>query len=204
MFNLNPGVDLDEVVAVLLVYQELGCAGITISNRAGKADSVVEDRIPHIGRQVLGGGNLDDLLVSPLDGAVTLVEVDNITVVVTEKLDLDVLGLVEEPLDEDGAVAEGALGLGGGSLEGFLEGSLVAHDTHATTATTIGGLDDDGEAILVSELLDLFKPLDGALGAGNNRDLGGNGNRPGRDLVTKGINRLGRRTDELECVLETA
>jgi hypothetical protein len=197
MLNLDARVDLDEVVTVLLVYQELGCPGITVSNRAGKADSVVEDRIPHIGGQVLGRGNLDDLLVSPLDGAVTLVKMDNVAMVVTEELDLDMLGLVEEPLDEDGAVAEGALGLGSGSLKGLLEGSLLAHDTHATAATTVGGLDDDGEAILVGELLDLLKPLDGTLGAGDNRDVGGNSNRPSRDLVTKGIDRGRRRSDEL-------
>jgi hypothetical protein len=136
--------------------------------------------------------------VSPLDGAVTLVQVDDVAVVVAEELDFDVLGLVEEPLDKDGAVAEGALGLRGGALKGLLELGLLAHDTHAAATATVGGLDDDGEAILVGELLDLLKGLDGAVCAGDNGDFGGDSNVSGRDLVTKGVDGFGGRADKLK------
>ena len=132
-----------------------------------------------------------------LDGAVALVQVDNVAVVVTEELDLDVLGLVEEALDEDGAVAEGALGLGGGTLEGLLELGSGAHNTHTAATATVSSLDDDGEAILVGELLDLLVALDGTLSTGDDRDAGSNGDPPGGDLVAEGVNDVGGRPDEL-------
>jgi hypothetical protein len=136
-------------------------------------------------------------LVAALHRAVTLVQVDDVAVVVTKELDFDVLGLVEEPLDEDGAVAEGALGLGGGALKGLLELGLLAHDTHAAATAAVGGLDDDGEAILVGELLDLLECLDGAVRAGDDGNFGSDGYVSGRNLVTKGVDRFRRGADEL-------
>lgn len=49
--------------------------------------------------------------MTTLDTAVTLVEMDDVALVVTEKLDFNVLGLVEEALDEDGSVTESRFGL---------------------------------------------------------------------------------------------
>src|SRR5690349_13865912 len=94
--------------------------GLTVVDRLGQTDGVGKNGIARLKRQVLGGSNLDDLLVSALDRAVTLVQMDDVAVVVAEQLDLDVLGLVEEALDKDGAVAEGALGLRGGALKRLL------------------------------------------------------------------------------------
>ena len=135
--------------------------------------------------------------MSPLDRAVTLVQVDNVAVVVTEELDLDVLGLAEEALDEDGAVTESGLGLGGSAVEGLLQRRLLANDTHAAATATVGGLDDDGEAVFVGELLDVLELLDGALGTGDDRDAGLDGEGPGRDLVSEGVDDLGGWADEL-------
>lgn len=197
VLDLDTRVDLDEVVAVLLVNQELRSACIAVAGSLGQTDSIVENVVTDIGRKVLGRGNLNDLLVSSLDGAVTLVQVDNVAVVVTEKLDLDVLGLVKESLDEDGTVTEGSLGLGGGTLEGLLQALLLADDSHTSATTTEGSLDDDGEAILVSEVLDLLVPLDGTIGTRDDGDVGGVGELSGRDLVTESIDHVGRGADEL-------
>ena len=94
----------------------------------------------------------------------------DVAVVVSEELDLNVLGLVEEALDEDGSVAESSLGLGGGAVEGLLQRLLLADDTHTASTTTVGGLDDDGEAEFVSEFLDVLELLNGTLSTRNNRD----------------------------------
>lgn len=197
MLDLDTGVDLDKVVAVLLVDQELCGSRISVVDRLGKLDSIVQEGIADLGGEVLGRGQLDNLLVPALDGAVTLVQVDDVSVVVAQELDLDVLGLVQETLDEDGSVAEGSLGLGRSPVEGVLQAGLVPHDTHTTPTASVGGLDDDGEAILISELLDLFESLDRSFGAGHDRDASLDGNGPGRDLVTEGIDDLGGGADEL-------
>lgn len=197
MLDLDTRIDLNEVVAVLLVNEELRSACIAIVDRLGQSNGVSQDVVSDFGREILGGSNFDDLLVSSLDGAVTLVQVDNVTMVVTKELDLNVLGLVKEALDEDGSVAEGSLGLGGGTLEGLLQSSLLADDSHTSATTTVSGLDDDGEAILVGEVLDLLKPLDSALGTRDDGHVGLQSQGSGRDLVTEGVDYSGGGTDEL-------
>lgn len=197
VLDLDAGVDLDEVVPVLLVDEELRGAGVAVADRLCEADGVVEHGVADLGGKVLGRGDLDDLLVPPLDGAVTLVQVHDVAMVVTEELHLDVLGLVEEALDEDGAVAEGGLCLGRGALEVLLQRFLVADHTHATATASVGGLDDDGEAILVGEALDLLKLLHCALCSGDDGHVCLDGDLSGRDLVSEGVDDLGRRSDEL-------
>ena len=125
---------------------------------------------------------------------------DNVAVIVTEELNLNVLGLVEEPLNKNRAVAKSRFGFGGGSLEGFLQRLLVAHDSHATTTTAVGGLDDDGETIFVCEGLDLLVFLNCTLGSGHNGDVGSNSKFSGRDLVAKGVDNFWRGTNELEGI----
>lgn len=197
MLDLDTGVDLNEVVAVLLVNQELRSACIAVVGSLGQSDGVGKNLVTDIGGKILGRSNLNDLLVSSLNGAVTLVQVDNIALVVTEQLDLNVLGLVEESLNKDGAVTERGQGLGGSSLEGLLERLLLADYSHTSTTTTEGSLDDDGETILVSELLDLLESRDSTLGTRDDGDVGSKGELSGGDLVTEGVNDIGRGADEL-------
>jgi hypothetical protein len=171
VLNLNSGVDLDEVVAVLLINQELGGTSVAVVNGFGESDSVVQDGLTSLLGQVLCRGKLDDLLVASLDTAVTLEQVNDIAVAVTQKLDFNVLGAVQETLDEDGAVTKCRLGFGCGTLESLLELFLLPDDSHTTATTTKGSLDDDGESVLVGEALDFFELLDGAVGTGNDGDL---------------------------------
>ena len=95
----------------MLVDQELSSSGVPVLDTLCKPDSVGKNSITGLNWQIFCGSNLDDLLVTTLDTAVTLVEMDDVALVVTEKLDFNVLGLVEEALDEDGSVAESRLGL---------------------------------------------------------------------------------------------
>ena len=61
---------------------------------------------------------LDDLLVAPLDRAVALEEVDDVAVGVAEHLHLDMARPFEIALDQHAVVAEGALRLAPGAVEG--------------------------------------------------------------------------------------
>jgi hypothetical protein len=132
-----------------------------------------------------------------LDTAVTLVEVNNVAVAITQKLDFNVLGTVQEALDENGTVTKGRLGLGCSTLEGLLELLLLPDDSHTTTTTTKGGLDDDGESVLVGEALDFFKSLDRTVGTGDDGNLALDGELTSGDLVTKGSDGFRGRTNEL-------
>lgn len=147
VLDLDTGVDLDKVVAVLLIDQELGSSSVLVLDMLGQLDGIVQNGVADRGRKRLGWGNLDDLLVTTLDRAITLKQMNNISLAVGKQLDLDVAGLVEESLNEHGAVAKGLLGLGSSTLKAFGKVGLRANNTHSTSSTTHGSLDDDGESI---------------------------------------------------------
>jgi hypothetical protein len=129
--------------------------------------------------------------VTTLNTAVTLVQVDDVSLAITKKLDFNVLWLVEEALDEHSAVAESIESLRLGTLEVVLEVFLLANDSHTTASTTKGCFDDDGEAELIRERLHILELLDGS---GSTRDSGHLGllsKLTSRDLVTECVDGLG-------------
>jgi hypothetical protein len=99
-----------------------------------------------LGGHARRGGLLDDLLVAALERAVALEEVDDIAVGVAEDLDLDMAGVGDELLDQDGGVAEGGSGLAAGRGEGGVEVAGVVDAAHALAAAAGDGLDEDGVA----------------------------------------------------------
>jgi hypothetical protein len=195
VLDLDTWVDLDEVVATLLIDQELGSSSVAVVGGFGESHSVVENGISRLRWEILGWSQFDDLLVTTLHRAVTLVQVDNIAVVVSEKLDLNMLGAVEEALNEDGSVSESRLGLGCGTLKGILEILLLPHDTHTTSTTSESGLDDDWEAVLVGELLARFELGHWTGSTGDCWHIGLCGQLSRGDLVTKIVNGLGVGSD---------
>ncbi|KAK5636828.1 hypothetical protein RRF57_012540 [Xylaria bambusicola] len=67
VFDLNTGVDLDEVVAVLLIHKELRSAGISVVDGFGQLHRIGENRITGFCGKVLGRGNLHYFLMPPLN-----------------------------------------------------------------------------------------------------------------------------------------
>lgn len=143
MLDLDTGVDLNEVVPAHLVDQEFGSACIPVPNALRELNSITKDGPPNLLREMRCRSDLDDLLVTTLNGAVTLEKVDGVANSISEDLDLNVTRALKEALDEDSAIAERRLSLGNGALEGVLEVRLLAYDAHSTSSTTHRGLDDD-------------------------------------------------------------
>lgn len=96
VLDLDSRVDLDKVVAVLLVDQELGGTGIAVADCVCELEGVVENSLANGLVKVGCGCNLDDLLVTTLDGAVTLKEVDTVALGISQKLNFNVAGFVKE------------------------------------------------------------------------------------------------------------
>jgi hypothetical protein len=64
VLNLDTRVDLDKVVAVLLVDEELGGTGVAVLDSVGELEGVGEDGLTDRLVEVRSGGDLDDLNVS--------------------------------------------------------------------------------------------------------------------------------------------
>ncbi len=106
VLDLDARVHLDEHVAAGGVEQELDGARAGVSDRPREPDGVGADSVAELRIEVRRRGQLDDLLVAALHGAVPLVQVDHVAVRVGEDLDLDVARPDRRALQEDGGVAE--------------------------------------------------------------------------------------------------
>ena len=75
VLHLNAGVHLNEVIVAVLVDEELHGTGADIADGLGDLDGVAAQSLDRLLRDGPGGGELDDLLIAALQGAVALTEV---------------------------------------------------------------------------------------------------------------------------------
>ncbi len=206
VFHLETGVDLHEVEVHVLVDQELHGAGVGVVGGLGRLDRGGAD----VGQQLLVGnqrrGDLDELLVAALDGAVAGAQMDHLAVVVGDDLHLDVLGGDHHLFEVDVVVVEGGLGLGAGRGQLGLELFFVLHPADSPPPATGGGLEHHRIAVLLAEGQRLLDPGVAGRevgGAGYHGDAGLLHDLAGGDLVAQGLDHLGAGTDEDDARLMT-
>ncbi len=196
VLDLDPRVDLDEGEVVGVgVDEELDRAGVVVPAVAAELDGGVADRLSELRIETRGRGNLDDLLMPSLDGAIPLEQVNQVPVLVAEELDLDMLGLPDELFEEDVGAIEGGLRLAAGLIEGIIKGLGRFDDAHPAPAAAHAGLDDDGEAHRLGLGERLGAGLDRLACAAKDRYAGLDGELPGGDLVAEHVEQLGPRAD---------
>ena len=117
VLHLQARVHLEEEEPAVLV-EELDRARPDVVHRPGRAHRRLAHPPPLRGVQQRRRRLLDQLLVTPLNGAFALVEVHDVAVHIAEELHLDVAGTLQEPLHVDAAVSEGGFGLPHRALEG--------------------------------------------------------------------------------------
>src|SRR6476469_6547972 len=81
-----------------------------------------------------------------LDRALPFEQVDHLSLRVGEDLDLDVTGVIDQPLDVEPSVAECRGGLAPRLLNRPDEFAVLAHHLHAAAATTLRGLEEQRQA----------------------------------------------------------
>ena len=209
VLDLDARVDLHEEgprgrVVEAPADEELDGARVGVARGPRQVQGARRERAPQLLAQVARRAPLDDLLVPPLHGAVALEEVDAVAVRVPEHLDLEVLGVLDELLDEDARVPEGRRGLARAALEVRRDLGHGPADAHAPAAAAGRGLEHDGElqALRGEPGLDVGARGEGvALAAAP-----GDGHAEVRrqrargDLVAEGVDGRRRRPDEDEAV----
>ena len=152
VLHLEAGVHLEEGDGPVLGDEELTGAGADVVRLAQDRLGALVEAAHLVVGQERRGRLLDQLLVAPLQRAVTGGDHHDVAVLVGEALGLDVARLVEELLHEALAASEGGLGLTHRRLEGVGDLLLLASDLEAATATSERGLDRDRQAVLLGEL----------------------------------------------------
>ena len=149
VLDLDARVDLDEVEgAGVGVHQELDRSGVGVIDRAAQLQRGFAQRVAGGGIEVRGRGALDHLLVAPLHGAVTLVQVQQVAVGIAQQLDLDMARALHQLLEVDLIVAKGRQRLAARDRHLGQQLLLVGDDAHAAPAPTPAGLEHDGIADL--------------------------------------------------------
>ena len=82
MLDLDTGIHFNKVIVLVLVDQELQCAGVGVSDMLCDRHGVAIELFLDFLGDGEGGGVLDDFLIASLQGAVTLIEVDYIAMFV--------------------------------------------------------------------------------------------------------------------------
>ena len=72
MFDLDTRVDLHEVVLTVLVDEELNGTSAGVLAGHGEFESILQNILADAHGMMPGGGNLDQLLMTTLDGAIAL------------------------------------------------------------------------------------------------------------------------------------
>ena len=199
VLDLDARVHFDEdVLAGALphgVDQELDGAGVDVVQGLGELHGVAVERLADAFVQVRRRGDLDDLLVAALDGAVTLEEVHDVALGVGQDLHLDVAGAQHGLLEEHRGVTEGGVGFAHGGLQGLGQGLPGVDAAHAAAAAAGDGLGEDGEADLVGGGDEFIEVL-GRLAGLQDGDAGLAGGLQGGDLVAGQFQHLGGRAHE--------
>src|SRR5215469_533893 len=118
MLDLEPRVHLQEhEVPGSDVHQALDRPGAAVADRRTGLDRGGQHPLTQRRADAGGRGLLGDLLLTPLDRAVTLTEREHTAVVQPEDLDLDVARAGDVPFEQDRRVAEEPLGPGSRGLE---------------------------------------------------------------------------------------
>ncbi len=134
MFDLKPRVHFQEEEAAILAGDKLDSSRAVVPDGLGQRDGLLAHLLARSFVEQRTWCFLDDFLVTALNGAFPLAEIDDVAMLVAKHLDFDVARIDDEFLDEDAVVAEARLGFRAGADKAL--GNFVAAmgDAHALTA----------------------------------------------------------------------
>ena len=170
MLDLEAGVQLHEVEAVVGGEQELERSGVRVADHAAGALDGALHLQAQLGRGGRRGRLLDQLLVPALDRALSLAQREHAAEGVAENLHLDVTSRHNCPLHVERTVAKGGLGLVGGGRIGVLELGGIFYKAHALAATTGRRLEQERIAELLRTCQCARERAHG-IGAGHERNV---------------------------------
>src|SRR5215470_14921216 len=106
MFHLEPRVHLQEIKVPALVGEKLDCAGICVPYRFRRFHCDLAHGVTHGIVYSRRWRFFQNLLVTPLNGALALTDVNAIPVSIGEDLNFDVPGIDDRLLEIDFSVSE--------------------------------------------------------------------------------------------------
>src|SRR6185369_11940253 len=106
MLYLNARVHLHEIESTMLIEEKLTRAGARITKLLARINRRIAHSLAHLRCQHDGRRLFHQLLVTTLNRALTLAEMDALAILIRQHLDLDVSRLLDVLLDVNTAVIE--------------------------------------------------------------------------------------------------
>ena len=200
MFHLNACVDLQEIEIQVLVDQKLHRPGVAVADGLAK----LHGRFQHLLTFFLCQGwrrrLLDDFLITALYGTLTFIQMNNISVMVSQHLHLDMSRILNVLLHKNRPISEILLRLTGGPFQLLLQVLFSPDDMHTFAATTCCRFDQHRIRHLGGLLQNL---LLASCETKSDRNAFLYGNVSGRNLIAHQTNHLRIWTNENQVVRST-
>ena len=136
VFYLNTRVGLHKhKVARVFIQQKLYSAQTAVADGLGKGSGRKQQLLADTGVERWGGGDFQQFLIAPLQGAVALPEMANLFAV-ADDLYFDMPGTGNQALDIERLIAKRAFGFRAAAGKGFVQFIQMTHRAHATSAAT--------------------------------------------------------------------
>ena len=147
MLYLDSRVHFDKVMIAAPIYQEFNCPGILIIDCFGDLDCIVTDGFSDFYRKRPCRCILNNFLITSLQGAVTLKQMNRVAIFISEDLYLDMFWLNQEFFDKDIVVAKCFLSFRLNQLKGRFHFFRCKAASHTTTAAASCCFQNNRESI---------------------------------------------------------
>ena len=137
MLHLKAGIHLEEIEVLVLIHHELQRPGTVVTDFLASLHRYGQHLLASGLLHEWRGRFLDHLLVTALDRALTLIQMDHVPIFIPEYLHLDMMGVLDILLDIDGIVSERVGRLGTRHTESRFHLILAMYQTH--TLSTASG-----------------------------------------------------------------
>ena len=192
MLDLDARVHLHEIETIVFVEQKLKSARARIADALARGDR----RFAHLFAQLRGHHGrrrfFQKFLMTALNRAFALAEMNTVAVFVGQHLNLDVARALDVTLDVNIAVLEGRRRFGRRRLERWPKLVFRAHDAHAAPAAAGRRFDDHRKAYFAREFDRFFLGFKRLGAAGQDRHAGLLHRAARFDLFAHHLNDVGR------------
>jgi len=153
VLHLNPRVHLNEVVVSMLIQQEFHSTGASVVDRPGDLQRVFTDGVSLLFAQAQRRRELDNLLMSPLDRAVSFTQMYHVAVPVAQHLYFYVFRAFQVFFDKDIVNTERLFRFALGASVFRNQVLFASDDTHTSSAAAGCRLEHDRISALSGKLL---------------------------------------------------
>ena len=172
MLHLQTGIHFQEIKILVLADHEFHRARILVINGLGQRHGLFAHGLAGRFADEWRRCFFDDFLVTALNGALTLVEVDHVAESITQHLDFDVARLLDELLDEHALIAKTVARFVAARLEAFCSLLVIESHTQTLPAAAGAGLDHDRIANTFGNFHGLFGRANRVVVTWNGADIG--------------------------------